>query len=400
MKTSLLLFLLLFLGNSIVFSQSSQIRGTYKYNKTVHVELIDNKYKKLSLIATNYKSKDIEYKGTSTDGKNWFFKIPDSVYSKALGVCFKNFNVSDKEAITNIDLCYTQQKDTFMSPNFINFDNTSSIYIKLKYIKRASFQHYLRDSTSNVKIRNFIFDFYEVKKPDNETILSIRENLNFCWFNTNQYPHMTYEDFLIDYINLIKQHPDSKTLLSMFLDNYNGIRIKCKEEDMQLLFNAFSKKIKDSYIGKIIKEKLFIATSSSKFKNIKLENSVSHNIEPIIVDSTKFNLIIFSASWCSPCHKLIPLLKEVNNDLHQKLNLIYISIDEKATVKQWENLLYVENISWRSLSAYSNLDYIQNKFLAYSIPTSWLIYPNGKMEILDIREPNDKEKLYKIIINK
>ena len=401
MKTNLLLLIVLLLGN---LTASSKVKNNHteksnKNFKTIRLEFIDSKYKQLSMIAWNYKSKNNEYKGKSTDGRNWVFKIPDSVFNKAMGVCFKNFNADDNEAIKMMDLCYIQQRDTFVSPNFMNFSNVENINLKLKYLKRYSNQNYHRDSTGVVKLTNYITDFYYVKKPDIETILSIREYASYCWFETNLNPNKTYGDLLKDYVKLAKQHPNSKTLLCMLLNHCDGASFKCKE-DIEWLFNSFSKQNQSSYLGEIIRKKLTIMSASSKFENIKLQNSFTHQIEPIISDSTKFNLVIFSASWCFPCHKLIPLLKEINNDLRQNLNLIYVSIDEQNTVNKWEALLQKENITWRSLSAYDNLEYVKNKYLAHAVPKSLLIYPDGKMENLDIRKTSDKEKLYKLVMNR
>jgi thiol-disulfide isomerase/thioredoxin len=396
MKTSYLNLIILLLCSSIILGQSqdNQNKKPIVYNKTVHLELIDNKYECLSMIAINYKSKNIEYKGKSNDGRNWVFYIPDSAFNKALGVAFRNFSISNKEAVKMINLCYIQQNDTFMSPNFINFNNTQNIKLKIKYVRRDSIESYHRDSTGSVKRTKYIHDFYTIKKPDNENILSICESGTFCCFNTNRNAGETYKEFLSEYVKLIKQYPDSKTLLSMLLSQFDGGRFKYKE-DIQLLYNSFSNKNKNSYIGQILSKNLSLVSTTKKFNNIKLQNSITHKLEPIILDTTKFSLIVFSASWCIPCHKLIPLLKEIDNDLHKNLNLIYISIDEQSTMEQWKILLQKENITWRSLSTHNNIDFIKNIFLVYSIPRCFLVCPNGTMEVLDIRDSNDKEKIYK-----
>jgi len=387
------------ISNLLLVAQNKEnvLTQSSKSNTTIHLELDGNKYERLSIEAKNYKLKNNKFNGKSLDGRNWFFEIPDSVYDKTMGFGFRDFITYDAEAIQILDLGITQRNDTFMMSNgLINFDKKKNINIKLEYLKRDSADLYARDSTGKVKPTKFILDHYIIIEPDTENILSAREHVNFCWFNNDKSPGKTYSDFLADYIRLIKQHPDSKTLMSMLLEQFEGGRFKSKE-DLKLLYNSFSGQNKNSYIGRKLSDKLSLVSTSSKFENLKLQNSLSHKIEPIIADSTKFNLIIFSASWCSPCHKLIPLLKEINNDLNQNLNFVYISLDEQSSVEQWENLLLKENISWRSLLAFNKLEYIKNKFLAYSIPKSWLVYPDGKMEIIDIRNSNDKEKLYKLV---
>jgi hypothetical protein len=296
MKTTLLSLLLLLFCNSIIVSQShsNQLKKPTKQYKSIHLELIDNRYDSLSVIAINYKAKNNEYKGKSKDGRNWYFKIPESVFNKTKGLAFRNFPTYDKEAIKMLNLYFIERSDTFMSPNYINFNKTKNINIKLKYVKRDSIQSYHKNLAGEIKLTKYIDDFYVMKEPDIENILSVRENANFCWFNINRNPNKTYKEFLTGYVELIKQYPNSKTLLTMLLDEFEGGKFRSKE-DIQLLFNSFSKQNKNSYFGHILKEKLSVATTSSKFQNFRLPNSVSHKLEPIITDSAKYNLIIFSA---------------------------------------------------------------------------------------------------------
>ncbi|NLI36233.1 MAG: redoxin domain-containing protein [Bacteroidales bacterium] len=69
-----------------------------------------------------------------------------------------------------------------------------------------------------------------------------------------------------------------------------------------------------------------------------------NNKEQVIIDSKKYNLIVFSASWCGPCREEIPILKHIYNDLNAKLDIVYISIDEAKTVEAWQKLIQMEAI--------------------------------------------------------
>ncbi|MDR0681042.1 MAG: hypothetical protein LBG15_04210, partial [Dysgonamonadaceae bacterium] len=40
---------------------------------------------------------------------------------------------------------------------------------------------------------------------------------------------------------------------------------------------------------------------NSKFENSILPSWDTGNLEPIIQDTSKYNLVILSASWCGPC---------------------------------------------------------------------------------------------------
>ncbi|MCL2860725.1 MAG: TlpA family protein disulfide reductase [Oscillospiraceae bacterium] len=106
------------------------------------------------------------------------------------------------------------------------------------------------------------------------------------------------------------------------------------------------------------------------------------------------NLVIFSASWCNPCHEQIPALKEIYQKLKGKINMMYISLDKSETVNNWKALMEEEQIPWRILLATNDVEAIQKKYYAKSIPRIYIIYPDKHFELLDVSEKADIDKLY------
>jgi len=104
-------------------------------------------------------------------------------------------------------------------------------------------------------------------------------------------------------------------------------------------------------------------------------------------------LVVFSASWCDPCHKLIPLLKELYKKSHTKLNMVYVSMDKPETVENWKALLKKEEIPWRSVLAADKINEVKLKYTVQAIPLLLLIKPNSIFEQIDIRRQNDLDKL-------
>ena len=74
-----------------------------------------------------------------------------------------------------------------------------------------------------------------------------------------------------------------------------------------------------------------------------------------IVASKKPVLIDFFAEWCSPCKTLVPILKEVVNEMGEDIKVIKIDIDKNPVLTQRLNVRSVptlmiykeESLLWR-----------------------------------------------------
>lgn len=88
-----------------------------------------------------------------------------------------------------------------------------------------------------------------------------------------------------------------------------------------------------------------------------------------------------------------PCLKELYQNYREKLDIVYVSLDEPSTQKSWIKLLEEKQIPWRALSTGNRVTEIREKYSIPSIPFSYLISPNKEVEQIDIR---DKEGLAKI----
>lgn len=204
---------------------------------------------------------------------------------------------------------------------------------------------------------------------------------------------MNYEKYIDQYLKIIERYPDSRFLTAQIAMNLQSYKIK---EDLRKLYNVFSEIGRQTSWGKIIYDYI---ENHYTFPNTILPAWDSGELEPVVQDSIKFNLIIFSASWCRPCHEQIPLLKEIHADLKEKITITYISLDEPKSVNDWKNLMQKENIPWRSLLAADNVKSIQERYYAKAIPYTLLVYPNKQVEIIDVRIKSDKDKLYSLCEN-
>ncbi|RAR73929.1 thioredoxin [Flavobacterium aciduliphilum] len=57
-----------------------------------------------------------------------------------------------------------------------------------------------------------------------------------------------------------------------------------------------------------------------------------------IIESEKPVLVDFYATWCGPCQMLAPILKEVKDDLGDRLSIIKIDVDKNQELASMQNV--------------------------------------------------------------
>ncbi len=76
-----------------------------------------------------------------------------------------------------------------------------------------------------------------------------------------------------------------------------------------------------------------------------------------IYDSDKYLILYFTASWCGPCRKIEPFLKQLSNE-YKSIYIIKIDVDNEETM----DITYSMKIS-----CMPTFIFIQNKKIFYSL---------------------------------
>lgn len=231
-----------------------------------------------------------------------------------------------------------------------------------------------------------------IKNPNDDIAVRSLDPL-FSWFIDLNGKEVIYENHLASYIKLSKEYPDSRFLLSNLANNLTQYKSK---SDVKKVYVNFSEKHKNTIWAKRIEQFLH----EMKFSNSSLPTVNKNGFEKIIQDTTKYNLVVFTASWCKPCIEEIPILQKIYEDLNKDLIITYVSVDDEKGVTSFEKLLKEKNILWRSLFAYQDINKVKKKYFIEGIPKSILVYPNQEMEVLDIRNDEDRLKLYHLTAEK
>lgn len=165
------------------------------------------------------------------------------------------------------------------------------------------------------------------------------------------------------------------------------------KDELSAVFDCLSDRQKQSLLGKEIEHYL-----AMNFPSLQLPSASNGVLRPVIAAPGKFTLVIFSASWCTPCRKEIPLLKEIYKDLHpQGLDMVYIAMDEPETTKDWMQLMKEKSIPWNSFIAATYLEKVRALFPHMAYPTSFLVLPDGTFSRIEIRQEQERERLYSTV---
>ena len=163
---------------------------------------------------------------------------------------------------------------------------------------------------------------------------------------------------------------------------------------MKLVFDNFSEKMKLSDFGKRIAEYLSQQIMQVSIYTKQLTNSKTNQLELVIINNDKPTLILFSASWCAPCHKLIPQLKKIYNELSPTMDMVYISMDREKSVESWKELMKKERIPWRSLLAGDKIDGFYETYSIKGIPYAMMVCDT----VIQPVNPITKEKLHEMLV--
>jgi thiol-disulfide isomerase/thioredoxin len=325
------------------------------------------------------------YSGKTTDGFNWHFTIPKDTCERLRTI--RIFDpIKNASLYHNIVLYYINSAGDTIMPIYQEYFNLETINtIDLKFLETKSFPE--KTLLTNRGYVGLEADIFIISEPQIMKLLKDIMDLGSP-LAYNLFPVEYDEDIKLQ-IQGASENPDNALMMKdIYYDLYN---YKTKE-DVRKVYEKFSTKNKNSYYGSKIRRYI-----DAKFENHNLLSVQTGEKEPVLQDSSKFNLIIFSASWCAPCIASIPKYKKIYDELGDKVILTYISEDKPNDIEKWKQLTEKYDIKWRSLLALDELEIIQDKYFAKAIPYALLVYPNRNMEHIKLFTQEDMNKFYQIV---
>lgn len=349
-------------------------------NNILKIKIEGKKYEQLCLRIGLDDGKLCAFDGKSENKQDWTFLYPDSVYEK---MKYKFLFVKEPDSLMHrLSFRVISNNDTLGFGEF-SFKKNKSV-INLQYMKTI-----IREKSWETHNKTFIEDIFFVKVPVDPQLMAVGRCIT-TGYSMFAYDSLTNEQRFEKYIRLTKEFPYSEYAIAKLSSTLTRYQSK---DDVQKIFSCFNKEVQNSYFGK----KISAYIAERTFKNSVLPSWNNGVSESIVKDSTKYTLVLFSASWCAPCHEQIPILKKIYKDQLGKLDMVYISIDEPETVENWKKMMKEEHIPWRSLLAVDNLKKIRERYYVQGVPYSILVYPDGRMEDINVRQKESVDKLHKIL---
>ena len=142
------------------------------------------------------------------------------------------------------------------------------------------------------------------------------------------------------------------------------------------IYKGFSEEAKNSFYGKILGKELTVnSLNGQNLPGFALPDRDGKFWESQeLIRGKKLVLIDFWASWCLPCRKSIPVLKEIYKAYkNEGLEIVSISIDKNEA--DWRKALDEEQFPWPALLDTQGV--FSEKFNGKAIPMFVLVDENG-----------------------
>lgn len=292
---------------------------------------------------------------------------------------------------------FVLKTDTALLPfkAIIKYWDTLSDRRKLQGIKLDTFFRYMRPIgfVNPFKERNYMSSFYvdygfNIIQPSKMIAAGLYphevegNDQNIPFYKGIRIHHTKGSDRMDEHAveqnaRLVKQFPRSYYLWQLLYQERGHFSLK----DLQYLHDLFDAELQQhSLFQDYFKYVLsgYITNPALALAQLTMEDQ--HAKRKLVLETNGRNkLLIFWASWCLPCRKEIPTLKEVYTR-RKDLEMISISIDDNYV--DWQTALAMEQMPWKQFIVGKEASLVVDQlFKIRQIPSLFLVDSNSQIRM-------------------
>lgn len=263
-----------------------------------------------------------------------------------------------------------------------------SVFLPYMPDTSIEFESYKEVARYNLKKGKELYDF--TQKTFNDTAHNR--------FNLKTWQAAQLSDELKQYISFRQLQNEPKSILTISELSYVSPASQNSQLEKRIHFyQTFPENLQKSEAGRRtwerLQEYLFKNNTDSDFDKFNKElitdtANAQHQIGEIFLDSKKFYIISFGASWCGPCRLNDLQLKEWHKKVDtSQIKIVSLSVDKDAT--SWIRSLLEDELPWQSYLLQGEMNNgMVTALHINSIPRIFLLDGTGKIlvESVDIRK--------------
>lgn len=183
---------------------------------------------------------------------------------------------------------------------------------------------------------------------------------------------------------------------------FSNLSVGMEPAQVKDLLSRFDKKLEQNPMLVSVRETLDAQVNTEigkPYMEISLLSTTGETVAlSSLVGPGKWVLIDFWATWCGPCREELPYLKTAFEEFAPKGFTIYgVSLDNDS--EAWKTFITEQGMSWPNTIAVENgkSNPIVEEYGIRSIPSNFLISPEGKIVAKQLRGAELKTKLTELI---
>lgn len=199
-------------------------------------------------------------------------------------------------------------------------------------------------------------------------------------------------------LEFVRNNPNSFASLIL----YKQIIFKSNDPaGTERVFNGLTARLKESAMGKPLQQEITAAkvlAIGQKAPNFT-QTDVNGKSVSLSDYKGKYVLLDFWASWCAPCRAENPWVKHMYERYKDRnFTVLGISLDNTGQREAWLKAIADDGLSWTNLSDLKGGENeVAKQYLVQTIPTNFLIAPDGKIIAKNLRGNELTKKLAEVL---